>query len=326
MNQRIASKGIWTRFSNLRFSAFARRFAFHPGYLVTETDPGDGSFPVGSDTDFPFEVTLYQIYSLFFRIKSGRFSQGGVNYVTEVVSPPGSPLGEEEIESSVEIFDGDLPATLASEYFYDTEGIVFIERGDNFFIDDPDNYQENLLYGELYEVGNNEDKYYADAIDHRVNLLGLISNNNGVNFRLQASCANDDNPSPLYGITSTNSSGSGIEVILTVQNQIACIGTPFSQGTRYFLKAEFSVISGIRLSTKQFSGSSASSKKMRINTGTSFCEADLFVAPFDSGVISGDASDNFVFEPSEWWPYATTTGDPAWDEESGEPINGGPGA
>lgn len=29
---------------------------------------------------------------------------------------------------------------------------------------------------------------------------------------------------------------------------------------------------------------------------------------------------------TEWFPYATTTGDPAWDTATGLPINGGPGA
>lgn len=32
------------------------------------------------------------------------------------------------------------------------------------------------------------------------------------------------------------------------------------------------------------------------------------------------------FTATEWFPYATTTGDPAWDTTTGEAINGGPGA
>jgi hypothetical protein len=50
-------------------------------------------------------------------------------------------------------------------------------------------------------------------------------------------------------------------------------------------------------------------------------------------IAYGDTTDgyvttasDFVFEATEWWPYATTAGLPAWDTTTGLPLNGGPGA
>jgi hypothetical protein len=38
------------------------------------------------------------------------------------------------------------------------------------------------------------------------------------------------------------------------------------------------------------------------------------------------SSTDIIHEAVEWWPYATNAGTPAWDDETGEAINGGPGA
>jgi hypothetical protein len=46
----------------------------------------------------------------------------------------------------------------------------------------------------------------------------------------------------------------------------------------------------------------------------------------DAATVSFPLVPSPVITATKWWPYATTTGDPAWDEENGEPINGGPGA
>jgi len=44
---------------------------------------------------------------------------------------------------------------------------------------------------------------------------------------------------------------------------------------------------------------------------------------YDSNLVFDSVSD-IIIEATKWWPYATSTGDPAWDEDTGLPINGGP--
>jgi hypothetical protein len=55
---------------------------------------------------------------------------------------------------------------------------------------------------------------------------------------------------------------------------------------------------------------------------------DVISIPGFSVLSVGDAEviTPFRVKATEWWPYATTTGQPAWDAETGAPINGGPGA
>lgn len=43
------------------------------------------------------------------------------------------------------------------------------------------------------------------------------------------------------------------------------------------------------------------------------------------GLVSTDSA-SFAATVTEWYPYATSTGAPAWSSTTGAPINGGPGA
>lgn len=42
--------------------------------------------------------------------------------------------------------------------------------------------------------------------------------------------------------------------------------------------------------------------------------------------IESPTDEVYTITATEWYPYATSTGDPAWDTATGLPINGGPGA
>ena len=43
------------------------------------------------------------------------------------------------------------------------------------------------------------------------------------------------------------------------------------------------------------------------------------------GLDTFSGGTNFVLKATKYWPYATKDGSPAWDEDTGAPINGGPG-
>jgi hypothetical protein len=43
-------------------------------------------------------------------------------------------------------------------------------------------------------------------------------------------------------------------------------------------------------------------------------------------ITEATSARNFVLAAKKWWPYATSEGFPAWDENTGQPANGGPGA
>ena len=56
--------------------------------------------------------------------------------------------------------------------------------------------------------------------------------------------------------------------------------------------------------------------------GSLICTSGAPSPSFDAISATG----NFALTPYEYWPYATSEGDPAWDAEDGTPLNGGPGA
>lgn len=56
------------------------------------------------------------------------------------------------------------------------------------------------------------------------------------------------------------------------------------------------------------------------------CSLVLNCGTFPVKFYSSGVTPNLTITATAWWPYATKSGDPAWDTATGDPINGGPGA
>jgi hypothetical protein len=60
-------------------------------------------------------------------------------------------------------------------------------------------------------------------------------------------------------------------------------------------------------------------------SGGVLLSCDLYTSSgYGPNTITGGS--DFILEATRWWPYATNSGAAAWDETTGLPVNGGPGA
>ena len=154
-------------------------------------------------------------------------------------------------------------------------------------------------------------------------------------------------------VNSSNFLATGGAVELAFSGAVAWLdddgsGNPLSGGNRLFIGLQFAFeIAGEfglgSLITTQKSRATDSysqvvSNQTLVDTGNflrlRFASSPLrelaiplysYTADYGSGAQEGyTASTDWIFQATKWWPYATTTGDPAWDEDTGLPINGGP--
>ena len=63
-----------------------------------------------------------------------------------------------------------------------------------------------------------------------------------------------------------------------------------------------------------------------INTDAQTVDFVLSSGTYTVTMFGGSISGTPTITATEWWPYKTTAGLPAWDTATGAPINGGPGA
>lgn len=114
-------------------------------------------------------------------------------------------------------------------------------------------------------------------------------------------------------------------------------GDPFSSGNRLFIGMVFAqgndpviLCTNTSEDLGTFSSSYATAPldidfEMELADGVVVSCPLYWGLVYDPGVDSSVYSaTNYRIKATKWWPYADKEGDPAWDEDTGLPINGGP--
>jgi len=105
-------------------------------------------------------------------------------------------------------------------------------------------------------------------------------------------------------------------------------GNPFDAGNRRFLKLNFIAWWGYSplITPILFTTLSDYSYAMGIDLELELSAGVNPSCPLYDNISETYSGGNIVMEITEWWPYSTKSGDPAWDSTTGLPLNGGPGA
>jgi hypothetical protein len=308
------------------------RLGFKKGWLTGGSDPEDGSLECGYGTSCPIPVTLSQLYEIIYRVKDSAITSGKVLYTDEFSS-----------NEIIFILGGGVPDKNQTRVF--NEPFIFYSCGHGYVVNTTI-YEESPenLFGEPYLTEDGTGPFYDALSDERVIWYMTNSFSTGIthsiiydNFFFSSS----DYPT-RYGVYTytppnpeapepTPDYGSGsLDYILG--RVVAWVGgdSPFSPESSLWLSASLNV-SSLGL----FFGLGISSEKSEY---TSRIEGVFEIELSNNDVISipGFVNESIIgatevitpfrVKATEWWPYATTAGDPAWNAETGLPVNGGPAA
>lgn len=376
------------------------RVKFSRGWLTGGTDPADGSVECGDGTAYPLEVTIQQLYAIFYRVRDAKLTSGGfaedipyndpeqlsrhtfsisnvappVNladfqvdafgaysysyrgYCTLLSNDPPTVPAVDPMPDSVVNFGTPYNVlfgsynTTVKDAFNENAMWEYSTRYDGtFFSFTFPPYTTDIPYG-CYDVSAG-DSIYAPSPFPYFDLTysaTLPDTFGGGAFRTGFSLLSESyyGAAAAYATTGT-STGYGADgdpaddyitstgVSCAFNGRVAFIdtagnGNPFDPLNQMFVGLEFDTIGfdgiwDLRATTNpttplhDFRPAEAITT-LEFNFGTSgiasaFCNLYLF-AYFDPLDIVP-----FVFEASEWWEYADTNGDPAWDSLTGLPIN-----
>jgi hypothetical protein len=263
----------------------------------------------GPGTAFPLEVTLDQIAEIFYRVKDAHYAGGNITW--EVF---GSPVTYPAPTAA--------PANRALE----VNGTTYQKRGYT-------KVGASTYGGVLYDAGNGVD--YSD-IDREIGIWGGDTWHGSTAFSYEA-----DDPNNTEGSTSQwwGLVGAGANVRAVFGGRIAVVRNDpsdevFAATNRFFIEFEFAwfdynTVLNFGGGTNIYDGvegdwsanaTVACDYVIRIQTGDVTCPI------YFSSLYPPVGGSDVIHAATAWWPYATTTGDPAWDDATGAPANGGPGA
>jgi hypothetical protein len=301
------------------------RVRFVKGWLTGETDPEDGSVECGPGTPRPVVATLNQSWEIYYRARNTKitayevyqehatspstntkwwalFNAGSVpanNYWPNEFLPGWSPFGSRGMYFSSPSNPGWLAAHCGPEY--SAGGTDYHDAGDELCLWPP---------ADVSAPGNG----MSHSAGH-----GLPG-------------ASDPSPPSSYGAYNKRelppSLGSEItyrvgQVIFSFTPTIAFVGgdSPFSPGVTLYPSINF--LDTFSNHTSNYgSASSAGNAEVVLASGTLLVPIYLEpLAGYTATLITPPR-----LEVTEWWPYATTAGDDAWDTATGDPDNGGPAA
>jgi hypothetical protein len=291
-------------------------------------DPDDGFTTCGPGRDFPLEVTganlaekIRKIEEIFYRARlfwfeSGSITQDGANITLNGLNPLIDKISSVETTAGAGS-DTEMAYTLSP---YRRTGTEPDAPWNNYFGD-----AYSFLTQDQYD-GISESSIFFPPFS------SLSQSFSFLNFQI-GSTSNDHTAEPVmpngYGITSDGfASGQMLCQIGTVI-AYAEADHPFDPASRLFLLVNFE-LRDTNLFVDTYCGPFNEGDFDNVETG-----ADLIIRLSDGDIklrlLAPDFRDttaaaDIVIKPLQYWPYSTTTGDPAYDSTTGEPINGGPAA
>jgi hypothetical protein len=300
------------------------RVKFVKGWLTGGTDPEDGSVECGDGTNFCLEVTLDQLAEIAYRVRDGWFTAGSATFGGITVAIGGSaPMSR--------FASSEDPATIFGRgytFIPNELGVVSYHPNDNHLTT-----AYNPFDGTPDPDGHRDLKDTSEAAlwmsyDAGTGFQLLWANTTALNISMDCGSFNGDPATAPHGCfpLSPDPDDGSCSLGFAVSPRCAYVGAddPHDPDVRLFLFCVF----GFYAISEEGSIDVAHFPQNEFDVLLDF---DLVIELADSTLhvpLYGEADTgtnaDFVWTATKWWPYKTKAGDPAWDEDTGQVINGGP--
>lgn len=321
------------------------RVKFVKGWLTGGSDPSDGSVECGDGTAYPLEVTLPQLWEIFYRVKDAWFTGGSISIAT------GDPLLEPTFSASLNAPSA-APTNRASYSAELRRGYTTITESGSAVI--PDIYDG--YFGEEYDAGSGamyrdiagfEKAMWAEGEDDVTlpywdttsgggfltiafsfeHVAGSVGESEGFHVTL----AFDPAPPTYLNDASAFVKFNGAVAVIR-ENE----GDSFLASTnRFFVGVEFFAQDGaenfgvFQVSTNLDSLSGTGEPVERSSEDSEYVQyaihlsgevvvsCPVYVYYGDDTTYPYPYGEDFTHVVQEWWPYATPG--PTWNHLTGEP-------
>jgi len=321
------------------------RVKFIKGWLTGGTDPVDGSLECGPLTKYPMIVTPDQLAEIFYRVKEVAFTQGELgHYYRRIKANPG-PMRDIGTYSDAHVYskgygvDGVIPSEfshLFTDYSATSELAMWALIGGANWLTDTTTSPFTFYYGDFATAERRTAKWL-------VTNAGFFLGDPVETAAHSAYTYNSyfhGGAAPDGGIVYAESDYGGgwspdwCESVFIISRYVAYTDadSPFDPAAKLYLGIRFDCLTDygeLELTVSKETGgygttALATPVKLKFKlSGSDMPECVIGAAGAVPETVTGT---DFILKATEWWPYATTTGDPAWDTATGLPINGGPGA
>lgn len=333
------------------------RLAFVKGEITTGT-PATGKVACGPGTLYPLEVTPDQLHELFFRVRDTEWTSGTFSFVWDAGGSFGGPFTTTlSVPPSAA-----RPANLIEETVLADIGwgerIIQSQRGFSYkfkrtrntfgLANRPAVVNDELLIADYASSPDDPADIWRDITDHENGIWSMSQNAfSYLGFENTDSLTNSPSGTGYnfnHAMIGRTVNSNTTEAALWFSGRIAWVdnddsGDPFSPANQLFVGLTF------RLESKKRVGMGVAADiwidSRPILWMTTQIPGPTIVLDLTSGPVSfptycygyadmitfdGGSGSDFIITAAAFWPYATTTGDPAYSTTTGAPANGGPGA
>lgn len=320
-----------------RIKTLLSRVKFALGEETTGT-PTEGFVACGQGTAYPLLATLDQVAELFHRVKKACYTaglptmewdDGTTAFYREWAAPaapypPSSPLVAYDAAMKM----GYHTATLEADIPIPETSIPYLGE----------EYSEG---GENYrDIGDDEPGIWLSSNGDELPHWNRYGNGFATAFSYLGDSsaygpftpATDHlwamNEAPISELVVAEATFSGEVAVIKSSPEVPLLdpSNSFYIGFRFYLydthPTDVGTI-GTDLSDFSVPDAMACFYTLRLSSGDLTAQLYLEASGIPTAIGGGD---DIMHEATEWWPYATSAGLPAWDTTTGLPINGGPDA
>jgi hypothetical protein len=310
-------------------SIVEQRIKFVEGKVQEGT--GDGEFVAcGDGTAYPIEVTVDQMMEVLCRVRNSKFTEGSFSYPPAPGGPPRPPLfavhKPSVTPSSSTPFEFDEDSTLMvfrgyGHVWTDSDGSDIPSDGERFFSGataSGGHHWRATLSDELAIFYEPEGGYDAAPPFYS----SIPSGYAPAGFSYYSARGGVDVAGAINWFGPRGNGGTYVHFTRKVAwVDVSGSGNPLDSANKRFLGVKFlslwNLMTGIFTDKNIYSGGpvlpAGAKFKFKLSGGSTI------ECPIYSDEAPSAASD-IVMEATEWWPYATTTGGPAWGQSTGLPL------
>jgi hypothetical protein len=295
------------------------RIEFVKGWLTGGTDPEDGSEECGDGTFYPLKVTWDQLEEILYRVRDSWFISGRIKYsateLVEIANPP--PIGD-NLSNYIDLGSGRFTSWIRG---YSTSSNLVNHGGQSF--------------GEPYDRNGTN---FRDAIKE-AGMWSMFAPRSGLDHFIGSRPISDFTEGTYdldgnYGAGGLIGTFGANQVSLSIFPGVAFTGDDIRDTDGdFYLSCFFEIFGNFDAANPLKSVSYDNDFEeflvpadINLKIELSKTEIEIPLYRSDNFPTPDLSSEDFVIKAFEWWPYATTNGDPAWDSTTGEPINSGPGS
>ena len=337
---------------------FSKKPAFVRGSL-SEVSGTDGTVQCGDGTEYSMLVTAYELFEILFGVREAWFTQGSLQETYASFDPYTYPtINALGVPSATNLVTIDQPSFADDNFnqrgYFTAESIDKIPTtltGTAYTVADSGGFfGENVEDTTGDEMGLEWDGWYVKEVYPAIP-FGTFGSNivipSGMNHVIGTIGVSNQNTSTwgeysIYGKDEDLvNSVFGAEIVCFIKNTVAFIdttgtGDPYDSGNSIYLGIHFEAapddgFGGRRISTNTQNLDSGdptadSGANLVFELAKTSPTAKIYAQLSSAGSGSTGLANpvDYILKAQKWFEYATKSGDPAWDEDTGLPINGGP--